>query len=132
MGSSSSDKPFDAGVEADEASDPKKYIEQLTGKLGQSLRKYNEQQGQPDYELEKFAINSLLSACHTSQMDSEDQNDIIKKVKDGGEKTEVEPTDEPSAEPEGDSEPNIDLGDEEPAETPEGEVSEIQIFGSLS
>jgi hypothetical protein len=78
------DEPFDAGVEADEQSDPKKYIEQLTGKLGQSLRKYNEEQGQPDFELEKFAINSLLSASHTSEMDPKDQDDIIKKVKEAG------------------------------------------------
>lgn len=77
-------EPFDAGVEADEESDPKKFIEQLTGKLGQSLRKYNESQGQPDYELEKFAINSLLAACHTGDMDQNDQDDIIKKVKSGG------------------------------------------------
>jgi hypothetical protein len=87
--SSSDDKPFDAepfnaGVEADENSDPKKFIEQLTGKLGQSLRKFNEAQGQPDFELEKFAINSLLSACHTSEMDSNDQDDIIKKIKTAG------------------------------------------------
>ena len=88
---SSDDKPFDkepfnAGVEADENSDPKKYIEQLTGKLGQSLRKYTESQGQPDYELEKFSINSLLSATHTSEMDANDQSDIIKKVKSAGNK----------------------------------------------
>ena len=78
------DEPFDAGVEADEESDPKKYIEQLTGKLGQSLRKYNEEQPKPDFSLEKFAINSLLSATHTSEMDSEDQKDIINKVKTAG------------------------------------------------
>lgn len=78
------DEPFDAGVEVDEESDPKKFIEQLTGKLGQSLRKYNEQLGQPDFELEKFAINSLLSATHTSEMDAEDQKDIINKVKSSG------------------------------------------------
>ena len=78
------DEPFDAGVEADEESDPKKFIEQLTGKLGQSLRKYEEEQGQPDFELEKFAINSLLSATHTAEMDPEDQKDIIKKVKSSG------------------------------------------------
>lgn len=78
------DEPFDAGVEADEDTDPKKYIEQLTGKLGQSLRKYTEQQGQPDFELEKFAINSLLSATHTSEMDEEDKKDIIKKVNTAG------------------------------------------------
>ena len=78
------DEPFDAGVEADEATDPKKFIEQLTGKLGQSLRKYTEEQGQPDFDLEKFAINSLLSATHTSEMDEEDKNDIIKKVNTAG------------------------------------------------
>lgn len=77
-------EPFDAGVDADEASDPKKFIEQLTGKLGQSLRKYNEEQGKPDFELEKFAINSLLSASHTSEMEPNDQEDIIKKVKEAG------------------------------------------------
>jgi hypothetical protein len=78
------DEPFDAGVEADEATDPKKFIEQLTGKLGQSLRKYTEEQGQPDFDLEKFAINSVLSATHTAEMDDEDKNDIIKKVNTAG------------------------------------------------
>lgn len=78
------DEPFDAGVEADESTDPKKFIEQLTGKLGQSLRKYTEEQGQPDFDLEKFAINSLLSATHTAEMDDQDKNDIIKKVNTAG------------------------------------------------
>jgi hypothetical protein len=78
------DEPFDAGVEASEEDDPKKFIEQLTGKLGQSLRKYTEDKGEPDFELEKFAVNSLLSATHTGEMDSEDQKDIIKKVKKSG------------------------------------------------
>ena len=78
------DEPFDAGVEADEESDPKKFIQQLTGKIGQSLRKYNEDQGEPDFELEKFVVNSLLSATHTGEMDAEDQKDIIKKVKTSG------------------------------------------------
>ncbi len=79
------DEPFDAGVEADEETDPKKFIEQLSGKLGQSLRKYTEEQGQPDFELEKFAINSVISATHTSEMDEEDKNDIIKKINTSGE-----------------------------------------------
>jgi len=34
--------------------------------------------------LEKFAINSLLSATHTAEMDEEDRNDIIKKVNTSG------------------------------------------------
>ena len=111
------DEPFDAGVDADEESDPKKFIEQLTGKLGQSLRKYTEEQGQPDFELEKFSINSLLSATHTSEMDAEDQKDIINKVKEAGQGDEdVAPesdkaSDEtPSEEPAPESEPSDEEG----------------------
>jgi len=70
---------FDAGVEADEATDPKKYLEQLAGKLAQSLRKYNETT--KDIELNKFVINSLVPAA-IPQMDSEDAQDVIKKVQD--------------------------------------------------
>lgn len=80
-------EPFDAGVEADENEDPKKYIEQLTGKLGQSLRSFEETNG-VDFELEKFAINSLLSATHTSEMDDNDRADIIKKVNTAGDNDE--------------------------------------------
>lgn len=77
-------EPFDAGVETNEDEDPKKFIEQLSGKLGQSLRKYTEGQGQPDFKLEKFAINSVISATHTSEMPEEDKNDIIKKINSAG------------------------------------------------
>jgi hypothetical protein len=77
-------EPFDAGVEADEETDPKKFIEQLSGKLGQSLRQYTKEQGQPDFELEKFAINSVISATNTADMDEEDKNDIIKKINKSG------------------------------------------------
>jgi len=75
------DEPFDAGVEANEEENPEKYIQQLAGKLGQSLRKYTDDMGQADYDLEKFAINSVLSATNSGQMDQQDQNDIISKVK---------------------------------------------------
>jgi hypothetical protein len=78
------DTPFDAGVEADEDEDPEKYIQQLAGKLGTTLRKYTEDNGEPDFELEKFAINSVISATHTAEMDNEDQKDIIKKIKSSG------------------------------------------------
>jgi hypothetical protein len=121
------DEPFNAGVEADEEADPKKFIEQLTGKLGQSLRKYNEAQPQPDFELEKFAINSLLSATHTGEMDAEDQTDIIKKVKSSGneqggegESSEVSPEESPEEDLDG-------LGgieDFDGEEKPEEEVEE--------
>jgi len=78
-------EPFDAGVDVDEESDPKKFIEKLSGKIGQSLRDYTKTQGQPDFELEKFAINSLVSATHTSEMDENDRDDIIKKINTAGE-----------------------------------------------
>jgi hypothetical protein len=85
-GEASSDKPFDeepfdAGVEASEEDNPEKYIQQISGKLGQSLRKYTDDMGQPDFDLEKFAINSVLSATNSGKMDSGDQADIIQKVK---------------------------------------------------
>ena len=111
------DEPFDAGVEANEEDDPKKFIQQLTGKLGQSLRNYTEEQGQPDLELEKFAINSLLSATHTSQMDSEDQKDIIKKVKTSGEGGEESTDTGEETAPDGEEE-NLDTSGEA---APEGE-----------
>jgi len=102
------DEPFDAGVEADEETDPKKFIQQLTGKLGQSLRKYNEEQGQPDFELEKFAINSLLSATHTGEMDAEDQKDIINKVRKSGVGDKEAPAEEPAS--------DLDFGGDEEIE----------------
>lgn len=122
-------EPFDAGVEADEQSDPKKFIEQLTGKLGQSLRKYNEDQGQPDFELEKFAINSLLSASHTSEMDANDQDDIIKKVKEAGnnDNSSDEPTDDSSDNESGDDNGDFEgTIDDDSSETEEvsGEINE--------
>ena len=109
------DEPFDAGVEADEETDPKKFIQQLTGKLGQSLRKYTEEQGQPDFELEKFAINSLLSATHTGEMDAEDQKDIISKVRKSGVGDEEAPAEEAPADTEAPSE-------EAPAEEPASDL----------
>ena len=84
-------EPFDAGIDVDEESDPKKFIEKLSGKIGQSLRDYTQKQGQPDFELEKFAINSLVSATHTSEMDENDRNDIIKKINKAGEEEEETP-----------------------------------------
>jgi hypothetical protein len=72
-------KGFDAGVDADEESDPKNYIEKLTGKLAQKLRDYNKTE--TDSDLNKFVINSLVPAS-IPNMDSKDANDVIDKVKD--------------------------------------------------
>jgi hypothetical protein len=112
------DEPFDAGVEADEDTDPVKYIQQLSGKLGQSLRQYTEDEGQPDFDLEKFAVNSVLSATHTGEMDKGDQRDIINKVKGSG-NDEGSGEEEISAdieEPTSGGEEELDFSEEEPVE----------------
>lgn len=105
------DTPFDAGVEADEDSDPKKFIQQLSGKLAQSIRTYTQDIG-IDLELEKFAINSIISATHTSQMDEEDQGDIIKKIKSSGNEAE---DDVEGDEPVMDDDSAPDMGSTNPA-----------------
>ena len=69
---------FDAGI-GDEDTDPKKYIEKLTGKLAQKLRDYNGTE--QDVDLNKFVINSLIPAA-IPQMDDTDAKDVIKKVQD--------------------------------------------------
>jgi hypothetical protein len=77
------DEPFDAGVEANEEEDPKKFLEQLSGKIGQSLRQYVDENG-IDFELEKFILNSIISATHTAQMPDDDKDDIIDKINSSG------------------------------------------------
>ncbi len=105
------DEPFDAGVETDEDEDPEKFIQQLAGKLGTSLRKYNDERGEPDFDLEKYAINSVISATHTAEMDEEDQKDIIKKVKMSGAGDENDDIDK-----------DLDMDSEEPKDDePKGE-----------
>lgn len=99
-----SDKPFDAGVEANEQTDPKKYIEQLTGKLAQTLRDYNKDQS--DSDLNKFVINSIIPASIPS-MDNEDAKDVIDKVND-----------------------NIGKSNNEGSESDTSEIPEIQDTGN--
>ena len=110
------DTPFDAGVEADEDEDPEKYIQQLAGKLGTTLRKYTEDNGEPDFELEKFAINSVISATHTAEMDKEDQRDIIKKVKSSG-----------NDEKDVNVDVNVDTGGDTAEEEPKSDDEEIDV-----
>lgn len=73
---------FDAGVEADPESDPKKYIQQLTGKLSQELRKYNDEQPNPDEDLNKYVAGMIIPQASKGLTDK-GKNEIIKKVKSG-------------------------------------------------
>ena len=74
------DTNFDAGVDADEEEDPKKFIQQLTGKLSQSLRKYNEENGETDNELNKYVVGMVAKQA-ADGLSKKDAKDIIKKIK---------------------------------------------------
>lgn len=78
-GGSDFDTNFDAGVEADEDSDPKKYIQQLTGKLSQSLNSYNSDNG-GDSDLSKYVANMILAAA-CKNIEEDDKKDLIEKIK---------------------------------------------------
>jgi hypothetical protein len=71
--------------------DPKKRIQSLAGKLASELRKYSKDLEHPDFDLEKFVINMIISATHAAMMDEEDKEDIIMKIRSAGnEKSENE------------------------------------------
>lgn len=79
-GGSEFDTNFDAGVEADEDEDPKKYIQQLTGKLSQELGKYNNELGKPDIELSKY-VGGMITKQVAKYLDDSGKKDLIKKIK---------------------------------------------------
>ena len=79
-GMSEFDTNFDAGVQADEETDPKRYIQQLTGKLSQTLMKYNNDLGQPDVDLNKY-VAGMINKQATEGLSENDVEDILSKVK---------------------------------------------------
>lgn len=72
------DTNFDAGVEADEETDPKRYIQQLTGKLSQSLNSFNNEQG-PDAGLSKY-VASMIIAAAAKNLDEKAKKELIEKI----------------------------------------------------
>ena len=100
------------GEEGDEDGDTKK-IQKYTGKIGQMLRDMDES----DLDLEKYVINSIISAMHLDEMDEEDKEDIIEKIESGDEDEEGGDFDMEG----GDEEVDMDLDAEEETteETPE-------------
>lgn len=73
------DTNFDAGVEADEETDPKRYIQQLTGKLSQSLRSYNEGLPQPDADLSKYVAGMIVKQA-SEGLSQGDVKEILDKL----------------------------------------------------
>lgn len=101
------DNDFDAGVEADETEDPKKYIQQLTGKLATTLRKYLETSN--DSETKKFVINSLIPAA-VPGLGEDDVKEIIEKVNKA--KNQEPGSDDEADDSEIGEEDDTDMGDE--------------------
>ena len=131
------DMEGEEGMEEDEDETTKK-IQKYTGKVGQLLRDKDE----PDPELDKYVINSIVSAIDWEEIPDEDVEDIIAKIEgedeEDGEGDEFATSDEEvvdlDAEEGGDEDPFADDGGEELAESEEEEddkeeeVKESRIF----
>lgn len=113
-GQSEFDTNFDAGVEADEDSDPKKYIQQLTGKLSQTLSTYNNENGGSDTETNKYVANMLVAQV-AKNLDDAERKEVIKKIN-------------TTPEVEGDAEAPEEMPEGEPMEQPEEEGGEQQMM----
>ena len=108
------------GMEEDGDETTKK-IQKYTGKIGQLLRDKDE----PDAELDKYVINSIISAIDWDEVPDEDVEDIISKIEgedeEDGEGDEFTTDDEEvvdlDAEEGGDEDPFADDGGEELAES---------------
>ena len=96
------DTNFDAGVEADEETDPKRFIQQLTGKLSQSLRQYNEQLPQPDADLNKY-VAGMITKQAINGLSSEDVDEILDKIKSGEDFSGEEEGEQQNAQPDNDN-----------------------------
>lgn len=73
---------FDAGVDADEEKDPRTYIQQLTGKLSQSLRKYNKDRNNPDVDLCKY-VAGMINKQASEGLSEKDVEEIVGKIEAG-------------------------------------------------
>ena len=101
------DTNFDAGVEADEDSDPKHYIQQLTGKLSQSINSFNSEQSDPG--LSKY-VASMIIAATCKNLDDKQKKELIDKIN-------GTQSDEPS------DDMGDDMGSDENIENSEGDMS---------
>ena len=109
--------------EGDDEEDSTKKIQKLTGKIGQAIRELDE----PDAELEKYVINSIISALHLDQFSDEDIEDIISKLEGEDEEDDAEASDAGEMDME---EPSME---EEPAEEEvEMEVTEESVVYTKS
>jgi hypothetical protein len=110
------DVPDDTEGDED-TGDLEKDIQRLTGKIGQKMRELDE----PDAELEKYVLNSIMSALNLDDMDEDFKEDLISKLEgeDEGEETSDETEEVPEEPIEGEEVPEEPTDTEEvPEETP--------------
>ena len=130
MGGDIADMDFGDDTDTEESDDEEggddttKKIQKMTGKIGQLLRDKEE----VDPELEKYVINSIISALHLDEMDESDKEDIIAKIEGEEEEGDEEPTDDTE-------EPVGDTGSEEPVgdtEEPVGDTGSEELSEEVS
>lgn len=109
-GESEFDTGFDAGVEADEDEDPKKFIQQLTGKLSQSLNTYNNETD--DEELSKYVGKMIVKAA-AKGLDDSGRKELIKSINQVGNEEDADLEGEPMEEPQGEESMEAPQGDEQ-------------------
>jgi hypothetical protein len=106
-----------------------KKIQKYTGKIGQLLRDKDE----PDPELDKYVINSIVSAIDWEEIPDEDVEDIIAKIEGEDEEDDEFATGDEEvvdldAEEGGEEDPFDEEGDEELAESEEDGKSEEEVM----
>jgi len=119
------DEEVEVDIEED-GDEVTKKIQKLTGKIGQLLRDLDE----PDPELDKYVINSIISAVDWENMSDEDVEEIIAKIEGDDEEESDEMEDvEMDVEIEEPAEEEIAEGEEKEGEEEEKEGGEKEDEG---
>jgi hypothetical protein len=111
-----------------EDDDTTKKIQKYTGKIGQLLRDKDD----PDAELDKYVINSIISAIDWEEIPDEDVEDIISKIEgddeEAGEGDEFATGDEEVVDLDAEETEEVDPFDSELSENEEEEIKESRVF----
>lgn len=90
------DNSFDNNIDGNgESTDPKKQIQQLTGKLSQELRNYNNDQTEPDTELNKYVAGMIIPQA-SKALTGDDKSEIIDKINNNSDSEDEMGGDEPN------------------------------------
>jgi hypothetical protein len=114
---------FDPGVEANEETDPQKFIQQLTGKLSQSLKKYNDENPDDEDGLNKY-VAGMVATQAAKGLTEPEKNEIIKKINTGD--TDEDDSNEELPEDEMDKE-DVNTSEEMPMESKRYRFSKKQL-----